>query len=416
MRIRLNRTNIRNLESKSSSYYVADIKFPAFRVRTTPKGTKTFYLLYRNQQNRQITFKIGKFGELTPEQARTIAEKKMAGIKLGGDPAAEKQKAIEKAEHDQYSTLRAFLKYQFSPWAKANRKTGEHMVKRIESSFPEFLDYRLDAITPWLVEKWRKKRVEDSKTTGTINRDIATLKSCLSRAVDWGFLEDQPLRRVKLAKEDHGAIVRYLSSDEERRLREALTTRDQQIIAKRQSANQWRRERGYKLKPEIQGYFGDHLTPMALLSLNTGMRRGEVFHLHWSDIDFPNESLAIRGEKAKSGKTRHIPLNSEAHDTLKSWQSQQENSSELVFPGRNGKPLDNIYNAWYALLEAAKIENFRWHDIRHHFASRLVMAGVDLNTVRELLGHSDFKLTLRYAHLAPEHKAAAVAKLVEVIQ
>jgi site-specific recombinase XerD len=74
--------------------------------------------------------------------------------------------------------------------------------------------------------------------------------------------------------------------------------------------------------------------------------------------------------------------------------------------------MTNINKSWASLLAAAKLENFRFHDCRHHFASRLVMAGVDLYTVKELLGHSDFAMTQRYAHLAPEHKAAAVAKLV----
>jgi site-specific recombinase XerD len=74
---------------------------------------------------------------------------------------------------------------------------------------------------------------------------------------------------------------------------------------------------------------------------------------------------------------------------------------------------DNVKKSWMSLLKSAGIENFRWHDMRHHFASKLVMAGVDLNTVRELLGHADIKMTLRYAHLAPEYKAKAVAKLIE---
>ena len=85
-----------------------------------------------------------------------------------------------------------------------------------------------------------------------------------------------------------------------------------------------------------------------------------------------------------------------------------------MFPGEDGAPLADVKSAWLPLVDAAKVRAFRFHDFRHTFASKLVMAGVDLNTVRELLGHADLKMTLRYAHLAPEHKAAAVAKLVQV--
>lgn len=92
----------------------------------------------------------------------------------------------------------------------------------------------------------------------------------------------------------------------------------------------------------------------------------------------------------------------------------QGNENALVFPNpQTGTQFDSVKKAWSSILKAADIKDFRWHDMRHHFASKLVMAGVDLNTVRELLGHADIKMTLRYAHLAPEHKANAVAKLVE---
>jgi integrase len=140
------------------------------------------------------------------------------------------------------------------------------------------------------------------------------------------------------------------------------------------------------------------------------MRRGELFALEWRDLDLDRRTLAVRGDNAKSGKTRHIPLNDEAADTLSHWQGQQGDNG-LVFPGKEGLPMDNINSSWRHLMERAKITRFRFHDLRHTFASKLVMAGVDLNTVRELLGHADIAMTLRYAHLAPAHKAAAVELL-----
>jgi integrase len=124
-----------------------------------------------------------------------------------------------------------------------------------------------------------------------------------------------------------------------------------------------------------------------------------------------------------------VPLNSDAIDVLKAWQPEAStNASEstrvvsikrpkrpargLVFPGDDGERMGGLKTAFLAIVKAAKIADFRFHDLRHTFASKLVQAGVDLNTVRELLGHADLKMTLRYSHLAPEHKAAAVAKLV----
>mgnify|MGYP000255656077 FL=1 len=90
-------------------------------------------------------------------------------------------------------------------------------------------------------------------------------------------------------------------------------------------------------------------------------------------------------------------------------QSKKVAADSLVFPSPvSGKMLNNVKKAWLAVLRDAGIENFRWHDMRHDFASQLVMKGIDLNTVRELMGHSDLKMTLRYAHLAPDNKLRAV--------
>jgi integrase len=211
--------------------------------------------------------------------------------------------------------------------------------------------------------------------------------------------------------EDESAVVRYLSHEEESRLREALTERDDRRRRARESANAWRRERGYEPWPPY-GTFTDHVTPLVLLAVNTGLRRGELLQLRWQDLELKARLLTVRGPGAKSGQTRHLPLNSEAVGLLELWRAACADSRSFVFTGESGGPLKDVKKAWTALVKRALIASFRFHDLRHTFASKLVMAGVDLNTVRELLGHSDIAMTLRYAHLAPEHEAAAVEKLV----
>jgi integrase len=151
-------------------------------------------------------------------------------------------------------------------------------------------------------------------------------------------------------------------------------------------------------------YFADHITPAVLLTMNTGLRRGELLALTWADI--VGDVLTVHGLGAKSGQTRHIPLNSEAVSVLHRWRAQSSGDRVIAVD-------TSFKTAWASLLKAAKITRFRWHDLRHHFASRLVQAGVPLNTVRELLGHADLTMTLRYAHLAPAQTRAAVDLLVQ---
>jgi integrase len=281
------------------------------------------------------------------------------------------------------------------------------------ASFPDFKNKQLHEITPWLVEKWRSQRLKSDIKPSTINRELTDLKSCFQKAVEWKILKSHPIKEVKLSRVDNNAAPRYLSDTEETKLMEAIDTREQELVQARNNGNAWRKQRNYKLLPDLsQLPYADHLKPMFLLSLNTGMRRGEVFHLQWSQVDLEAKRVTVSGSTAKSGKTRHIPLNQTAVTVLRQWQEQCPTEQVYVFEN-DGNPFNNVSKAWNTVFTNSGIPHFRWHDIRHTFASRLVMAGVDLNTVRELLGHSNYEMTLRYAHLAPEHKANAVERLVK---
>jgi integrase len=323
------------------------------------------------------------------------------------DPVAARRRS-EKAP-----SFAAFIDKHYEPWAEQHRKTGGEQAGRLRAVFGVvFKGKRLDAISAFEVERWRSARLKAGTSKATANRDLTTLKAALRLAVRWKLLATYPLGEVKQAKVDTAGRVRFLAPDEEKRLRRALEARDVARQAERDRANAWRRERGYDAWPAFGGYT-DHLTPIVLLALNTGLRRGELFNLRWRDVDLGRAMLTVEGEGAKSNLTRHVPLNTEAVEVLKTWRSKPAPAPDtFVVPGAEGARLEDIKKGWLPLIKAAKVDAFTFHDLRHTFASKLVMAGVDLNTVRELLGHADLKMTLRYAHLTPAHKAAAVAKLV----
>ena len=304
-----------------------------------------------------------------------------------------------------------FLEQQYKPWVLEHRRQGIETVRRLETNFSDLNKKPFADINNWILEKWRTKRLKAGISKSTLNRDVGDLKAALTKAVEWGLLDVSPLAKLKPFKLDQTPNVRYLSSLEEEQLRDALTTRDERKKSERISANKWRSERGYTLFPMLTKHgYSDYLTPLVLLAKNTGMRRGELFNLRWENVTLDEKRLTVAGAKTKSSQTRHISLNKEATKVLKSWQ-KQTSTQGLVFPSEKGTSLTNIKNSWAGLLKNARIKDFRFHDLRHDFASKLVMAGTPLNTVRDLLGHTDIKTTLRYAHLAPEHQASWVEKI-----
>ncbi len=393
-RVSLSDQTIRRSPALNTAYRIWDTKVPGLVVRVLPSGVKSFNVAWSRSSSKAI----GKYPAMTVEMARTQALGILQDAAKHGTPEVARKRP-------KLGTLRQFLDTDLAPWAIEHRKWGAGSVKRIKSAFAERLDRPLTELNAWIIEKWRSQRLKAGISDGTINRELAALKAALAKAVEWGALPTNPLTSVKLRRVDN-ARVRYLSAAEENRLRAALMRRDRLAIAGRARANVSRAGRGARQLPApTAGAYRDHLTPMVLLALNSGLRRGELVTLEWADVDAVKKSLYVRAAAAKSGRSRHVPLNKESVAVLKQWRRQQRGSGR-VFNVRDVK------TAWRALIREAAIDGFTFHDLRHSFASNLVMAGVDLNTVRELLGHADLKMTLRYSHLANEHKAAAVEKLV----
>jgi integrase len=173
-----------------------------------------------------------------------------------------------------------------------------------------------------------------------------------------------------------------------------------------------------------------HLRDIIICAINTGMRRGEILGLKWSQV---RGGFIYLQKGVKTKERREIPINDELEMLFKRIKAQQNSkgatvikwdgnkvirlegnpiggqglASEYVFT-YNGKPVKNITKSFKAALKNAGIADFRFHDLRHTFASQVIMRGGDLKDVQELLGHKSMSMTLRYSHLSQEHKKRAV--------
>lgn len=404
MKIKITERVLAGIKIEGKQYRIHDTQQPGLCIRVTPNGHASYMVSWG--RNKSIT--LGRVHVMTLAQARREAAQYLAEAHEHGEPLA----VLDARAGAVMPTLDKFLLEQFEPWAAVHHRDHVNSVRAIRSAFADLLSLRLDEIDHRRVERLRMVWVSGGNAPSTANRNLQRIKGLLSRAVEWGVLSEHPLAKLRRLKTDSRGRIRFLSYEEIVALREAMDTREEIIRAERDSANCWREERNKKLLLNLRGAeFADHLKPLVLLSLNTGMRRGEVFNLQWGDINFEGKVVTVEGQTSKSGQTRHIPLNNEVLAVLKGWRGQNSHNNGYVFPSKSGGRLDNVKKSWGGLLQLAKIECFRWHDLRHTFASKLVMVGVPLNTVRELLGHSDISMTLRYAHLAPDTKAAAVELL-----
>jgi len=261
-------------------------------------------------------------------------------------------------------------------WAKPQRsiRTKKGFIKALEKAFGRF---PLISFTTLDVERFVAAMLASGKKPATVNRHLATLKHMFTKAEEWEMVSEQVLKKVRKVKQlqENNRRLRYLSTQECCDLINAC-------------------------KP--------HLKPIVITALNAGMRKEEILSLEWDrHVDLKHGFILL--DVTKNGERREIPLNRMIRETLQGL--VRHLNSPYVFVDRDGKRFKDIKKSFHAACRIAGIKDFRFHDLRHTFASHLIMSGVDITTVKELLGHKSLVMTMRYAHLAPGHKAKAVESL-----
>jgi len=270
-----------------------------------------------------------------------------------------------------------FAETYLNDYAKVNKKSWRSDYYYLNANLvPFFNDVFISRLNQYSVEKYKLKRVKDGVQKSTINRELACLRKMLNKAVDWEFLQRNPVSGVKLFSEKDNLKERVLNSEEEQRL----------------------------LKSSV-----DYHRPIIKVAIHSGMRRGEILNLKWQNVDL--EKRELRVTNTKSGKARLVPVNEVLFKEFKKLKNTAYQSEYVFINSNTGLPFVDIKKAFKSACKRAKVQGLRFHDLRHTFASRLVANGVDLITVKDLLGHSSVRITERYTHSNNTQKKRAVELL-----
>jgi len=337
--------------------------FGSIFLRKTKEGIDRWSIDYRNSRGKRVREVV--------KDAQTRGEALVALQLRAQDSFNGRFNPVRKAEPMRFAR---FAEIYLDDYAKTNKKSWRCDFYALKSLLtPYFGRMRLEDISPLEVEKYRAVRLRSVSKSST-NREMALLKVMFNLAIDWGFVSENPLRKVKMFSEKDNLKERILREDEETRL----------------LANS-----------------APHLRPVITGLLMTGARLRELMALRWESVDFERGTILLT--KTKAGRNRIIPINAELHELLRILKTKSK--SEYVFTGPEGKPVKSICGAFVSACRRAGLKGLRLHDLRHTFATRLIRRGVDIITVQSLLGHSSVTTTQRYTHTGEAEKREAVRRL-----
>ena len=357
------------------------------------RRSQSFFVRYRSGK-KQVNMKIGDIPAMSLKAARARAQEILL----------RKSISFGKTHVFDHDPLGVFLEQVYSPWAEKQLQTGKALCALLQETFFSLWECPIGDLSIEMMEDLKARELEEKgNKPSSWNKKASALKASLNWGRKRKFLTWNPLKDFSLEKLPQNAgRIRYLLPEEEASLLQVLKERSQMLSEGR--------------SPSV--CFGDFLEPAVILSLNTGIRRGALFGLEWNDILWESQTLHVRAEICKTGKERYIPLNEKAFSVLSAWREEcfaspnpyTPQGKALIFPSpKTGQRMQNCDSSWRNVREKAGIKNFRWHDLRHTFASKLAMAGVDINVLRELLGHGNIGMTTKYIHLFPGVKSRAVA-------
>jgi integrase len=275
-----------------------------------------------------------------------------------------------------------YLEYSKANKAKSSYERDDTVIHK--HLITVWCKQNLQRITARDIENYKLCRVE-KVTASTVNRELALISNMFRKAVEWGYLKEVPMAQMKKIKTGVQHF-RYLAHEEIEKLLDAC----------QQSPN-----------PQLHVF--------VVTAINTGMRLGEITALEWKDVDFKRGMISVDNKEdhhTKNYEPRTIPMNDQLSEVLA--RHPRRLDSPYVFARKTGEKFSKMRTSFENAVKRAGIPHVRFHDLRHTFASHLVMGGVDIRTVQELLGHKDIRVTMRYAHLAPDHMKSAVRVLDRV--
>ena len=327
-----------------------------------PHDRKIYYAQWRDPNGKTKQKKIGPH------------KKAAENFLLKQESAVIENRYIDKAEEAPKVLISDFVEQDYKPWCKNYNKGYKSKLVCLNHILNNWGHLHLDELTDWDIDKYRLRMKKANKPI-MFNRAITVLSHMYSIAVQYGKIDRQPFSIAKKKFREQGRL-RYLLPDDAKRLVDACQ---------------------------------DHLQPIVITALHTGMRKGEILTLRLGvNVDLDERRISL--QETKNGEKRYLPMNETVYEVL-ARVAKDKAPGDYLFPGMDGKPLTDVKRSFKSALKESGIENFRFHDLRHTFASNLAMQGVDLPTIKELMGHKDIKMTLRYAHLSPDHQAQAVTIL-----